>query len=836
MSRRFAIAVSFPSEHRRFVRSVVNQLAESLDKDRIFFDEWYEAELVGIDGDLKLRRYYREESDLVVPFFSEHYDKPWCGIEWSAIRTMLKERRKDDAVVPVALDGTRIEGWESIDFAIRRGKRNAQQIADMILQAYRVRYREPELTPTHLTDEAGSQADVALKQQHDDRFASSDESTAKSVTTASFSCQERYPLTPAGHVAFLEWVRDEVHRAAVAKQKQLARGYSNKTLALMIHGIKWSEARARLTALSGLPAELRGRASAILHRDLTESTIAHISTLWAPVVLELRNELERAQISDETQVAFPSSSSALSDVAVSGSAVDASVSGDQTQAMVPTSSSSGPSSVAGPLIRPDDEVDFQDSAGSETSSEFRLRSWLIGVVLVLPVALYFLWHSGNRVSLSDVLKENGFIELKPPSTLVPPGTWVSVLSQEPLHVGIICTPQTSLGLIGTDHLKDSDSVSSEIASQLGSSFKLSSEALSVLKSHGDFEDIAGVSFRLLNVRLHEIPDNVVLGGLPKREMTCREAIRFRADQGESVTMIKSVLMADVDYELTFARNLDSDSEADAKRRLALKLDLRLSKDVGGEVRIVGRNLIWGIREDRALALHGLGLPATGGNGSVQNALPDGASVSAIYAMQSNRRAFSNETTIISLEVKPIRQTSPMGCWATAFAMMKSWQSEKLQTPAEVVTDLGSPWDDYYLNDSGLPPGKEQDFAKAVGMNTMPPANYTIQAWVEMLNSHGPLWIVTGDGISSHARVLVGIYGNAFAEGRTAYEETIFEFIDPLFGLFVYESGLDFSLNFEREARWLVDGKLDDIELRDQILYFEKANAIRRWRLVQVIEE
>jgi len=125
-SRHFAIALSFPGEHRRFVKNVADRLAKVLDKDRVFYDEWHESKLAGIDGDLKLRRYYRDQSEMVVPFFSEHYAKAWCQIEWSAIRAMLKERRKDDAVVPVQMDLTPIPGWESIDFAIRRrqGSRN----------------------------------------------------------------------------------------------------------------------------------------------------------------------------------------------------------------------------------------------------------------------------------------------------------------------------------------------------------------------------------------------------------------------------------------------------------------------------------------------------------------------------------------------------------------------------------------------------------------------------------------------------------------------------------------------------------------------------------------
>ena len=139
-SRRFAIAVSFPGEHRRFVLKVVERLADLLGPERVFYDEWYEAELVGLDGDLKLRRYYREASDVVVPFFSKHHAKDWCQIEWSAIRAMLEDRRREDAVIPVSLDPTKVEGWEDIDFAIRKGARTGEQIADLIFEAYRLRH------------------------------------------------------------------------------------------------------------------------------------------------------------------------------------------------------------------------------------------------------------------------------------------------------------------------------------------------------------------------------------------------------------------------------------------------------------------------------------------------------------------------------------------------------------------------------------------------------------------------------------------------------------------------------------------------------------------------
>ena len=135
----FAIAVSFPGEHRTFVLKVVERLAKALGRDRVFYDEWYEARLLGSGGDLKLQDFYTQ-AELVIPFFSEHYSKPWCSLEWETIRGILLNRREDDAVIPVHLDDSEIPGWPAVSFGIKPKGRSAEQIADLILEAYRQRH------------------------------------------------------------------------------------------------------------------------------------------------------------------------------------------------------------------------------------------------------------------------------------------------------------------------------------------------------------------------------------------------------------------------------------------------------------------------------------------------------------------------------------------------------------------------------------------------------------------------------------------------------------------------------------------------------------------------
>ena len=101
----------------------------------------------------------------------------------------------------------------------------------------------------------------------------------------------------------------------------------------------------------------------------------------------------------------------------------------------------------------------------------------------------------------------------------------------------------------------------------------------------------------------------------------------------------------------------------------------------------------------------------------------------------------------------------MSCWAAVYTMMKSWRNKKELSVNSVIAELGVPWDDYYLKEMGLPGGKENDFVNAMGMSSQPPANYDVNAYINMLRTYGPLWIITGDGLSAHARLFFGVYGN-----------------------------------------------------------------------------
>ena len=89
-SRRFDVALSFPGEHRAFVAEVAECLSSEFGKERVLYDDYYEAEFARPDLDLYLPNLYRTESELIVIFLCPEYsEKRWCRLEWRSIRQLI---------------------------------------------------------------------------------------------------------------------------------------------------------------------------------------------------------------------------------------------------------------------------------------------------------------------------------------------------------------------------------------------------------------------------------------------------------------------------------------------------------------------------------------------------------------------------------------------------------------------------------------------------------------------------------------------------------------------------------------------------------------------------
>lgn len=137
-NRRFAVALSFPGEHRRVVAPIAELLANALGKDRVFYDQFCQVELARPNLDLVLQNFYGQESDLIVVFVcGEYAAKEWCGLEWRAIRDVLKSNsRGDEAIMFLRLDKEPLLGLLSIDGYLDISTMESRAVADAIIHRW----------------------------------------------------------------------------------------------------------------------------------------------------------------------------------------------------------------------------------------------------------------------------------------------------------------------------------------------------------------------------------------------------------------------------------------------------------------------------------------------------------------------------------------------------------------------------------------------------------------------------------------------------------------------------------------------------------------------------
>ena len=91
-AKRFRVAFSFAGERRNFVEKVANILANRFTKEAILYDRFHEPEFANADLAFELPTLYKTNSDLIVAVFCRNYEeKPWCGLEWRAIFSVIKE-------------------------------------------------------------------------------------------------------------------------------------------------------------------------------------------------------------------------------------------------------------------------------------------------------------------------------------------------------------------------------------------------------------------------------------------------------------------------------------------------------------------------------------------------------------------------------------------------------------------------------------------------------------------------------------------------------------------------------------------------------------------------
>lgn len=141
---RFRVALSFPGEKREYVAKIVQELKKRLGLGAVFYDKDFTAQLARPNLDMLLQKIYLNNSDLVVVFLCADYEKKeWCGLEWRAIRGIIKNRN-DHAVMFMRFDHASVAGTLSIDGYVDLEEYSPVEAARMIVERVRLNELPPQ--------------------------------------------------------------------------------------------------------------------------------------------------------------------------------------------------------------------------------------------------------------------------------------------------------------------------------------------------------------------------------------------------------------------------------------------------------------------------------------------------------------------------------------------------------------------------------------------------------------------------------------------------------------------------------------------------------------------
>jgi hypothetical protein len=134
----FKVALSFPGEHREYVSAVAAEVKKRLGAGTVFYDRDFTAQLARPNLDTLLQRIYLNNSELVVVFLCADYEqKEWCGLEWRAIRTIIKNKN-DHAIMFMRFDNADVSGSFSVDGYVDCNEYTPIQAARMIVERVRI--------------------------------------------------------------------------------------------------------------------------------------------------------------------------------------------------------------------------------------------------------------------------------------------------------------------------------------------------------------------------------------------------------------------------------------------------------------------------------------------------------------------------------------------------------------------------------------------------------------------------------------------------------------------------------------------------------------------------
>jgi hypothetical protein len=222
--------------------------------------------------------------------------------------------------------------------------------------------------------------------------------------------------------------------------------------------------------------------------------------------------------------------------------------------------------------------------------------WLGGVVFVaiaVVMVAVFVGFPRKKQTITAILSDTGYFEVVPPSTFGGPGTinTIEYLSDGRLELHPTCDVDPAL-LVGK--IQKSRTVDRDLKQSLEKKLDVSAQVRDKLSAVAGMQQVEAVNLKLENANILLISDESLIStrnALLKAE--CEDAVTMNVSSGGVVCQTRSVLEADVVYEIRYREKVSMEEKAKLTSEIAAKLDLDVHQ--GAEDKVSGSQLFFGIR-------------------------------------------------------------------------------------------------------------------------------------------------------------------------------------------------------------------------------------------------
>lgn len=226
------------------------------------------------------------------------------------------------------------------------------------------------------------------------------------------------------------------------------------------------------------------------------------------------------------------------------------------------------------------------------------RKWLwlgSGVSVAIGLLMVGVWAGFPRKkeTITAILSETGYFEVVPPSTFGGPGTinTIEYLSNGRLQLHPTCDVDPAI-LAGK--IQKSPTIERDLKQSLEKNLDVSAEIRDKLSAVAEMQEVDSIHLKLENANILLVSDESLMSArnaLLKAE--CEDAVTQNISSGGVVCQTRSVLEADVVYEIKYREKVSMEERAKLTSEIAAKLALEAHQ--GMDDKVSGSQLFFGIR-------------------------------------------------------------------------------------------------------------------------------------------------------------------------------------------------------------------------------------------------